>query len=179
MKKDCFKQLKNIQLAAETLASAIKQQKRIVIVGDYDADGATSTAVAMLALRAFGAKHVNFFLPDRIKHGYGLSELIVEEVSCKFKPELLITVDNGISSISGVAAARATGIEVLVTDHHLAGETIPQDCIIVNPNQAGDNFASKNLAGVGVIFYVMLALRAHLQKIDYFTQEKITSPKEK
>lgn len=171
-----YQGLSQIDLAASRLAKAIKQQQRIVIVGDYDADGATSTALAMLALRSFGAQQASFFLPDRIKHGYGLSPKIVAEVNAKLQPELIITVDNGISSIAGVASARALGIEVLITDHHLAAAKIPQDCIIVNPNQAGDSFASKNLAGVGVIFYVMLALRRELVRQDYFSEQKIVEP---
>ena len=167
-----FQQLLHIEAAAGRLAEAILHQQRIVIVGDYDADGATSTALGCLALRAFGAQFVDYFVPDRVKHGYGLSALIVHEVQARHQPDLIITVDNGIASLAGVAAARAAGIEVLVTDHHLAGDELPADCIIVNPNQPGDEFPSKNMAGVGVIFYVMLALRAYLKQQNYFNANR-------
>lgn len=166
-----YHSMDQIDAAAQRLTQALLQQESLVIVGDYDADGATSTALACLALQAMGAKHVNFFVPDRQRHGYGLSAQIVDEVVAAYAPQLIITVDNGIASLAGVAAARAADVDVLVTDHHLAGEVLPQDCIIVNPNQPGDQFPSKNLAGVGVIFYVMLALRAHLKAIDYFNKD--------
>ena len=147
--------------AAELLARHLDQ--RILIVGDFDADGATSSAVGILGLRALGAAHVDYLVPDRFRFGYGLTPEIVE-LARQRKPDLIITVDNGISSIAGVAAARAAGIRVLVTDHHLAGAELPDADVIVNPNQPGDEFPSKALAGVGVMFYVLLALRAKLRE---------------
>ncbi len=170
-----FDSLKDIDLAAERLISALELAQRIVIVGDFDADGATSTVLACGALRAFGAAHVDYVVPNRFDYGYGLTPEIVGVVAKK-KPDLIITVDNGISSIAGVAKAREYGIDVLVTDHHLPGDCLPEDCIIVNPNQPGDEFASKNMAGVGVIFYVMLALRAALKKQDWFSTRQIPCP---
>lgn len=166
-----YQRLSGIAEAAQRLAQAIMRQEYILIVGDYDADGATSSALACLALAAMGATKVDFFVPDRKRHGYGLSAQIVEEVAATAQPDLLLTVDNGIASIAGVAAARAKGIDVLISDHHLAAKQLPEDCIIVNPNQPGDTFPSKNLAGVGVIFYVMIALRAHLKSINYFNKD--------
>ena len=168
-----FHGLKSIDLAAVCLADAISAQKNILIIGDFDVDGATSTSLVTHALRAMGAKHVDYLLPDRFKFGYGLTPGIVKE-SLRFSPDLIITVDNGISSIDGVAAARAAGIEVLVTDHHLPGEQLPLECIIVNPSQPDDTFASKSLAGVGVIFYVMCALRAELRKRSWFLSQGIS-----
>lgn len=167
-----YHDLKSIDLASICLADALLLKKKILIVGDFDVDGATSTSLATHALRAMGANHVDFLLPDRFKFGYGLTPGIVKE-SLKFNPDLIITVDNGISSIDGVAAARAAGIHVLVTDHHLPGEQLPEDCIIVNPCQPEDQFASKSLAGVGVIFYVMCALRAELRRRNWFVSQGI------
>ncbi len=169
-------QLLQIDAATQRLALALEQQQRILIVGDFDADGATSTALVVSALRRFGAEQVDYIVPDRFTYGYGLTPAIVE-VAGKKNPDLIITVDNGISSAAGVAKAHALGIDVLVTDHHLPGEQLPEPCIIVNPNQSGDAFPSKNLAGVGVIFYVMCALRAHLQKINWFSAKNIAGPK--
>jgi len=160
-------QLKGIDQAVECIVAAIQNKQSILIVGDFDADGATSTAVCMRALNMLGHKEVSFLVPNRFDFGYGLSPELVA-VACKNKPDLLITVDNGISSIQGVAAARQAGIDVVVTDHHLAGAELPEANAIVNPNQPGCNFPSKNLAGVGVIFYVMLAVRASLRKAGYF-----------
>ena len=156
--------LTHVDRAGELLADAILQGKRLLIVADYDCDGATACAVAVRALRDMGAQ-VDFLVPNRFETGYGLSPAVVD-LACRHpagKPDLLVTVDNGIASIEGVAAARATGIEVIVTDHHLPGPELPDALAIVNPNQTGCGFPSKNLAGVGVIFYVMLALRATLR----------------
>jgi len=162
-----FNQLKGIDEAAEIIVNAIKSKHKILIVGDFDADGATSTAVSLRVLKMFGHNNATSLVPNRFNFGYGLSPELVE-VACQDKPDLLITVDNGISSIDGVAAARAAGIQVVVTDHHLAGRELPDAHAIVNPNQPGCNFPSKNLAGVGVIFYVMLAVRAKLREQAYF-----------
>ena len=162
-----FAGLKGMDAAVDLLAASLRAQQRILIVGDFDADGATSTAVAVRALRAMGATQVDYLVPNRFEFGYGLTPEIVA-VAAQRSPDLLITVDNGISSIEGVAAAKARGMKVLVTDHHLAGAELPVADAIVNPNQPGDGFASKSLAGVGVIFYVMLALRARLREQDGF-----------
>lgn len=159
--------LLNAQSAARLLADALSTQQRILIVGDFDADGATSTALAVTALREFGAQDVDFLVPNRFEYGYGLTPGIVA-LAAKNKPDLIITVDNGISSLEGVAAARDLGIATLITDHHLAGRQLPDADVIVNPNQPGCAFASKNLAGVGVIFYIMLALRAELRSRNWF-----------
>ncbi|HEX7046947.1 MAG TPA: single-stranded-DNA-specific exonuclease RecJ [Gammaproteobacteria bacterium] len=153
--------LGNIDAAAELLAAHF--DKRILVIGDFDADGATSTAVALLGLRALGAQQVDFLVPDRFRFGYGLTPEIVE-LALTRKPDLIVTVDNGIASHAGVAAARAHGINVLVTDHHLPGAQLPEADVIVNPNLPGDAFPSKALAGVGVMFYVLLALRKVLRK---------------
>ena len=158
--------LKGIDDAAQLLADAIQSGKRLLIVADYDADGATACAVGIRALRAFGAQ-VEYLVPDRFKLGYGLSPELVELAAGR-RPDLLITVDNGIASVEGVARARALGIATLITDHHLAGPELPAAACIVNPNQPGCGFPSKALAGVGVMFYVMLALRAELRKRDAF-----------
>lgn len=162
-----FDQLKGIGEAAEIIVNTIKARQKILIVGDFDADGATSTAVSLRVLKMFGHSNVSSLVPNRFNFGYGLSPELVA-VACQDKPDLLITVDNGISSIEGVAAARAAGIQVVVTDHHLAGRELPNAHAIVNPNQPACNFPSKNLAGVGVIFYVMLAVRAKLREQAYF-----------
>lgn len=160
--------LTNTDRAASMLADAIKYQRKIVVVGDYDADGATSTALAISALRAFGAKHVSYLVPNRFEFGYGLTPEIVDLALSTEKPDLIVTVDNGISSIEGVLAAKQAGVSTLITDHHLAGRELPDADVIVNPNQPGCDFKSKNLAGVGVIFYIMLALRAELRKRGWF-----------
>lgn len=167
--------LNDIDAAVDLLAVAIKEQQRILIVGDFDADGATSSALAKLVLSAFGAKQVDYLVPNRFEFGYGLSPELLE-VAKGLKPDLIVTVDNGISSLAGVKAARRAGIKVLVTDHHLAGEELPQANAIVNPNQPGDTFSSKNLAGVGVVFYVLLALRAYLRECNWFELQRIDEP---
>jgi single-stranded-DNA-specific exonuclease len=161
-------QLKGIEEAAELLAEALSEQKKILIVGDFDCDGATSSALAVRALRLLGATQVDYLVPNRFEYGYGLTPEIVA-VAAERTPDLIVTVDNGISSIDGVAAANQRGIPVLVTDHHLQGHELPAAAAIVNPNQQGDTFASKNLAGVGVIFYVMLGLRAVLREMGWFS----------
>jgi single-stranded-DNA-specific exonuclease len=161
-------QLLNAERAAKMLADALAEQQRILIVGDYDADGATSTALALDALKSFGAKQVSYLVPNRFEYGYGLTREIVELALEQGKPDIIITVDNGISSIDGIATAREQGINTLITDHHLAGHQLPDADVIVNPNQPGCNFPSKNLAGVGVIFYIMMALRSELRNRDWF-----------
>ncbi len=165
-------QLHHIDDAARLLADAIEAGEKMLIVADYDADGATACAVGVRALRAFGAK-VEYLVPNRFEHAYGLSPEIVREAK-KRDPQLLITVDNGIAAVDGIAEANRLGMRVLVTDHHLPGSQLPAAACIVNPNQVGCGFPSKNLAGVGVIFYVMLALRAELRKRGAF--EKRPAP---
>ncbi len=155
-----------IQDAAKLLADAIQAGKRLLIVADYDADGATACTVGMRALGLMGAK-VDFIVPNRFEFGYGLTPEIVA-LAAERSPDIIITVDNGIASVEGVAEANRRGIQVLVTDHHLPGNSLPDAAVIVNPNQVGDTFASKNLAGVGVIFYTMSALRAELRARQYF-----------
>lgn len=156
------------QQMAQLLADAIAAGKKMLVVGDYDADGATATAVAIKGLRAFGA-HVDFLVPNRFEYGYGLTPEIVTLAAAQF-PDVIITVDNGIASVDGVATANALGIQVLITDHHLPGAVTPDAACIVNPNQHGCDFSSKNLAGVGVMFYVLLALRAEMRERGQFFQ---------
>jgi single-stranded-DNA-specific exonuclease len=158
--------LRNAEAAAALLADHLATGKRLLIVADYDCDGATACAVGLRALSAFGAR-VDYFVPNRFDTGYGLSPRVVDLV-VPSGPNLLITVDNGIGSIDGVAHARALGINTLVTDHHLPGDALPQAACIVNPNQRGCSFASKSVAGVGVMFYVMVALRAELRRRGWF-----------
>jgi single-stranded-DNA-specific exonuclease len=159
--------LMNAESAGAQLADAIAAGKRMLIVADYDCDGATACAVGVRALSAFGA-NVGYLVPNRFEHGYGLTPEIVA-IAARSKPDLLITVDNGIASVAGVDAARQAGIEVLITDHHLPGAELPRAAVIVNPNQPGCAFPSKSLAGVGVMFYVMLALRAELRRRGAFS----------
>jgi len=161
--------LKGSAEAASLLADAIASQKRLLIVADYDADGATACALGLRALRAFGA-NVDYLVPDRFKLGYGLSPELVD-LAAQRKPDLLITVDNGIASVEGVARAAELGIGTLITDHHLPGASLPAAACIVNPNQPGCGFPSKALAGVGVMFYVMLALRAELRTRNSLSRE--------
>lgn len=170
-----FDSLMGIEQASARLETAIRAQERILIVGDFDADGATSSALAVSALRTMGALHVEFLVPNRFEFGYGLTPPIVD-VAKRWNPDLIITVDNGISSIEGVDHANELGIDVVVTDHHLPADTLPRACAIVNPNQIGDQFKSKSIAGVGVIFYVMLALRRALSNSGWFTSEGIAEP---
>ncbi|MGV8843501.1 MAG: single-stranded-DNA-specific exonuclease RecJ [Pseudomonas sp.] len=170
-----FQQLKGMQAAVALLVTALEQGQRILIVGDFDADGATASTVGLLGLRALGAAHVDYLVPNRFEYGYGLTPEIVA-VALTRQPDLLITVDNGISSVEGVAAAKAAGLQVLITDHHLPGHELPAADAIVNPNQHGCEFPSKALAGVGVIFYVLLALRARLRELDWFNQRQCKEP---
>ncbi|MBV1907328.1 MAG: single-stranded-DNA-specific exonuclease RecJ [Pseudomonadales bacterium] len=165
--------LMGVEHASDIVISAIQHDRRIVIVGDFDCDGATASALAVSALRAFGAKHVSFMVPNRFQFGYGLTP---EIVALTKDAELIITVDNGISSIDGVAAAKAAGMQVVITDHHLAGRTLPEADAIVNPNQPGCEFASKALAGVGVIFYLLSLVRTRLAKSGWFEQNRIAIP---
>ena len=161
-----YTQLTNCTAAASRLADAIAARQKILIIADYDADGATACSVAMKGLASMGAV-VDFFVPNRFEHGYGLTPELANIAHAK-GADLIVTVDNGISSAEGVARAKELGLDVIVTDHHIAGSVIP-DCIIVNPNQRGCAFPSKSIAGVGVIFYVLIALRAELRARDYFS----------
>ena len=163
--------LHNAERAAGLLADAMAADSRLLVIGDFDADGATSTALAVSVLRSMGATQVDYLVPNRFDYGYGLTPEIVE-LAVSRSPDLIITVDNGISSLEGVTAARARGIATLITDHHLAGRELPAADVIVNPNQPDCGFPSKNLAGVGVIFYVMLALRAELRRRGWFEQRQ-------
>lgn len=156
-----FGELTHIERAAERLFKAFLDNENIMIIGDYDTDGATSTALMMKVLKALGYTRISFAVPDRFKYGYGLSEKLIKDIHPE-KIDVIVTVDNGIASIGGVAYANKHDIDVIITDHHLPGEQLPDAYAIVNPNQKGDAFPSRNLAGVGVAFYVLLALR------DYF-----------
>ncbi len=162
-----FEQLKNCTVMASLLADAIAAQKRLLIVADYDSDGATACAVGVRVLRKLGAQ-VDYLVPNRFEFGYGLTPEIVQLAHTTKNPDILITVDNGIASVDGVATANRLGMEVLVTDHHLPGEILPAATAIINPNQPGCSFPSKSIAGVGVIFYLMLALRAELRQRGAF-----------
>ncbi len=153
--------LDNVNTAVDLLLS--KRDERIVVVGDFDVDGATSTALVLRCLREFGFREVDYLVPNRFEYGYGLTPEIVR-VAAKSSPGLIVTVDNGISSIDGVDEARSSGIAVLVTDHHLPGDEMPRADVIVNPNLPGSRFPSRNLAGVGVAFYVVAALGKRLQQ---------------
>jgi single-stranded-DNA-specific exonuclease len=163
--------LKGIEAAAVLLADAIAANKKLCIVADYDCDGATACAVALRGLRLLGAQHVRYIVPDRVVDGYGLTPPIAERVKAS-GADVLITVDNGIASVEGVATARKLGLQVLVTDHHLPAAVLPEADAIVNPNQPGCTFESKALAGVGVMFYVLLVLRAELRQRGVFTAEQ-------
>lgn len=170
-----FNTLKGIGEACLRLEKALVEQQRILIIGDFDADGATSTALAVTALRAMGASCVEYLVPNRFEFGYGLTPSIVE-VASKWNPDLIITVDNGIASFEGVETANQLNIDVLITDHHLPSDHLPKACAIVNPNQLGCAFPSKSIAGVGVIFYVMLALRRHLVNAQWFSKMNLPEP---
>jgi single-stranded-DNA-specific exonuclease len=163
-------ELKNASAMAMFLADAIAARKKLLVIADYDADGATACAVAVRGLRMFGAQ-VEFIVPNRFEYGYGLTPEIVR-LAAKESPDILITVDNGIASVDGVAEANRLGMQVLVTDHHLPGDVLPDAACIVNPNQPGCVFPSKNLAGVGVMFYVLLALRAELRARGLMTEDR-------
>jgi len=170
-----FNTLMGIDKACLRLEQALREQQRILIVGDFDADGATSSALAVAALRAMGALNVEFLVPNRFEFGYGLTPGMIG-LAQTWQPHLIITVDNGITSIDGVDAANAAGIDVLITDHHLPAKKLPNACAIVNPNQVGCPFPSKAIAGVGVIFYVMLALRRHLVDCGWFSETQLSEP---
>ncbi len=166
-----FHELAGLEQALALLEQAMAKRWRILVIGDFDADGATSTAVAVRSLRGFGAGSVDFLVPDRFRFGYGLSPGIVE-VARERSPDLILTVDNGISSHAGIAAAHQAGIRVLVTDHHLPGERMPDADAVVNPNRPDCRFPWKSTAGVGVVFYLMLALRARLREVGWFLERE-------
>ena len=170
-----YRQLGGMAAAVDLLADALAAQRRILVVGDFDADGATSSALLVRVLRRFGAEHADYLVPNRFEYGYGLTPEIVVLAAGR-QPELIITVDNGISSHAGVAAARERGIKVLVTDHHLPGATLPAADAILNPNLPGDAFPSKSLAGVGVVFYLLTALRARLREQGWFEKRGLPEP---
>ncbi len=166
--------LKGMEAAAHLLADAIHNQRSLCIVADYDCDGATACAVALRGLTQLGAKHVSFIVPDRVVDGYGLTPEIAQRVHAS-GANVLITVDNGIASVTGVEEAKRLGLQVLITDHHLPGTELPTPDALVNPNQPGCTFESKSMAGVGVMFYVLLALRAELRQRGVFSKD--TEPK--
>lgn len=167
--------LKGLPAAVGLLLDVLQKRQRILIVADYDADGATSCALGILGLKALGFPHVDFLVPNRFEFGYGLTPAIVE-VALAQKPDLLMTVDNGIASHAGVELARAHGMRVLITDHHLPGPTVPAADAILNPNQPGCDFASKAAAGVGVVFYLLLGLRRALREQQWFARQQIPEP---
>ena len=167
--------LRGVTDAAALLADAIEGEARVVIVGDFDADGATSSALAVSVLRQMGLQEVSYLVPNRFEYGYGLSPEIVA-LAAEREPDLIVTVDNGISSHAGVATAQGLGISVLITDHHLPGDELPSADVIVNPNQPGCSFPSKSLAGVGVMFYVLTALRAELRDREWFERCGLVMP---
>lgn len=169
-----YQDLAGIDSAVQLLTEALTKRWHILIVADFDADGATACALGVRALRLLGAAKVSYLVPDRAKHGYGLSPAIAD-LAAERQPDVLLTVDNGIASISGVAQAKQHGMQVLVTDHHLPGDELPAADAIVNPNCTPDD-ARRHLAGVGVIFYVMLALRSHLRELGWFEQQGISAP---
>lgn len=167
--------LSGMRNMVEHLVEALKQQQAICVVADFDADGATSCALAIRGLALLGAERVNFVVPNRFEYGYGLTPEIVELVKQQ-QADLIITVDNGISSIDGVQAARAAGIKVLITDHHLPGPQLPEAAAIVNPNLADCEFPSRNIAGVGVMFYLLMALRIRLRELHWFENRRLPEP---
>ena len=162
--------------ALSILEKALLEQKNILIIGDFDCDGATASVVAVKSLRLMGAKYVDFLVPNRFEHGYGLSPEIVRLAIKEKQPDLIITVDNGISSFDGAKLAKENNIQVIITDHHLPSENLPEADAIINPNLKGCEFLSKNLAGVGVCFYLFSALKTHLNKIQYFSKYSIPLP---
>ncbi len=167
--------MKGMQAVSNRLYQALMKQQKVMIVGDFDADGATSTALLLLAFKQLGFKQVGFMVPNRFEYGYGLSEEIVDELA-KQQPDLLVTVDNGISSLDGVDKANALGIDVIITDHHLPGNHLPQALAIINPNQPGCRFPTKNLAGVGVAFHCLIALRKTLREANWFHEHGVDEP---
>ena len=168
--------LPGIDAAAERLAKAVVAGERILVVGDFDADGATASALCVSVFRAFGARQVDFLVPNRFEFGYGLTPELVH-VALQRRPDVLVTVDNGVSSIEGVALAQARGVDVVVTDHHLPGEVLPAACAMVNPNLPGSSFPSGNLAGVGVAYYVMGVVRSALRDLGHFENNGIAEPR--
>ncbi len=171
-----YQQLGGIDKAVELLFQAIDEKKRIIVVGDFDADGATSSALSVLALRMLGSNNVDYLVPNRFEDGYGLSPEVVDQ-ALELGAEMIMTVDNGVSSIEGVRYAKENGITVLVTDHHLPGQVLPDVDAMVNPNLDGCAFPSKALAGVGVAFYLMMALCVHMRKQNWFAQQGMQEPK--
>lgn len=171
-----YRLLDDIDDAVVLLQQALAEQRRIIVVGDFDADGATSTVLTVLALRSMGGSQVTYLVPNRFEDGYGLSPEVVVQAE-KLGAELILTVDNGISSHAGVDDAHHRGIQVLVTDHHLPGETLPAADAIINPNLRDCAFPSKSLAGGGVAFYLMMALFVRLRDIGWFSQKGLTEPK--
>ncbi|MFL1009361.1 single-stranded-DNA-specific exonuclease RecJ [Vibrio parahaemolyticus] len=171
-----YQKLGGIEQAVELLFQAIQEQKRIIVVGDFDADGATSSALSVLALRMLGSNNVDYLVPNRFEDGYGLSPEVVDQ-ALELGAEMIMTVDNGVSSIEGVRYAKENGITVLVTDHHLPGQVLPEVDAMVNPNLDGCAFPSKALAGVGVAFYLMMALCVHMRKHNWFAQQGMQEPK--
>ncbi|EHK7588749.1 single-stranded-DNA-specific exonuclease RecJ [Vibrio parahaemolyticus] len=171
-----YQKLGGIEQAVELLFQAIQEQKRIIVVGDFDADGATSSALSVLALRMLGSNNVDYLVPNRFEDGYGLSPEVVDQ-ALELGAEMIMTVDNGVSSIEGVRYAKENGITVLVTDHHLPGQVLPEVDALVNPNLDSCTFPSKALAGVGVAFYLMMALCVHMRKHNWFAQQGMQEPK--
>ncbi|EDV6359484.1 single-stranded-DNA-specific exonuclease RecJ [Salmonella enterica subsp. enterica serovar Typhimurium var. 5-] len=170
-----WQQLSGIDNAVEILYNAFREGTRIIVVGDFDADGATSTALSVLGMRALGCDNISYLVPNRFEDGYGLSPEVVDQVKAR-GAQLIVTVDNGISSHAGVAHAKTLGIPVIVTDHHLPGDTLPDAEAIINPNLRDCEFPSKSLAGVGVAFYLMLALRTFLRDKGWFDERNIAPP---
>ncbi|TKU15147.1 single-stranded-DNA-specific exonuclease RecJ [Citrobacter sp. wls829] len=170
-----WQQLSGVEKAVEILYNAFREGTRIIVVGDFDADGATSTALSILAMRALGCSNIDYLVPNRFEDGYGLSPEVVDQAHAR-GAQLIVTVDNGISSHAGVEHARTLGIPVVVTDHHLPGDTLPGAVAIINPNLHDCTFPSKSLAGVGVAFYLMLALRTFLRDKGWFDEQGITPP---
>ncbi|WP_436322699.1 single-stranded-DNA-specific exonuclease RecJ [Vibrio cidicii] len=171
-----YQKLHGIDLAVTLLFQAIQEQKRIIVVGDFDADGATSSALSVLALRMLGSRNVDYLVPNRFEDGYGLSPEVVDQV-LELGAEMIMTVDNGVSSIEGVRYAKQNGLQVLVTDHHLPGAQLPEVDAMVNPNLQSCAFPSKALAGVGVAFYLMMALCVHMRKAGWFARQGMAEPK--
>lgn len=169
-------QMLGMDKAVAVLQQALAEQWKVTVVADFDSDGATSCALAMRGLKAMGLNNINFIVPNRFVHGYGLTPELLAEIPESEQADLLLTVDNGIAAIAGVNAANERGIKVLVTDHHLAGEELPEAEALINPNQPGDNFPSKNLAGVGVCFYLLLGLRQVLREQNWFEDQGIKEP---
>ncbi len=171
-----FELLRGIQSAVDILSTALAEQHTMLILADYDVDGATGCVVLMRGLRRCGARQIDYLVPDRQRHGYGLSPEIAALIVQR-QPDVLITTDNGITSITGVDIVRRAGIRVIITDHHLPGATLPSAHAIINPNQPQDAFPSKSIAGVGVAFYLLIALRAHLREAGWFAEQQLAEPK--